>query len=50
MEKKMYRFSGFWKMYVYAESEEAALEYFNNESDIDDFCIDTEDIKLEVLD
>lgn len=49
MEKKYYLISGFWTMGVWGESEEDALYYFENESNIEDFDIDATDIKIEVI-
>lgn len=47
--EKFYLLSGTWSMGIWAESAEDALEYFENESDIEDFDIDTTDIKIEIL-
>lgn len=49
MEKKYYVLSGFWSMGVWAESEEDALYYCENESSIDDFDIDTLDVRIEEM-
>lgn len=47
MGKKCYLITGTWGVCVWAESEEDALQYFAEESTIDDFDIDTSPIHIE---
>lgn len=47
MEKKCYLITGTWGVCVWAESEEDALQYFADETPIDDFDFNTIDVNIE---